>query len=51
MKIDAEEKFKNQYPLTYSDLIEKLKVKYENFRQTKDFHSFMKKIKQNENYH
>lgn len=50
IKIDSEEVFKGKYPLSYEQLLEKLKGKYKNFKQNKDFYDIKKRLEKDEKY-
>lgn len=50
VKIDAEEKFKNQYPLDYDKLIQKLSTRYKNFSRNAKFRELKKKLEESERY-
>lgn len=50
IKVDSEEVFKGKYPLNYEQLLEKLKSKYKNFKQNKDFYDIKKRLEKDEKY-
>ena len=50
VRYDAEEKFKNKYPLSYQDLLNKLKNRYVVFSTNKDFYTLKKRLEQNTDY-
>jgi hypothetical protein len=51
MTIDTEEKFQKKYPYDYKQLVNKLLKDYPNFKRWKEFHWYMKKLKEDEKYH
>ncbi len=50
VKIDIDEKFKNQYPLDYQGLIKKMKNRYKNFIINNKFYFFKKELEFNKKY-
>lgn len=48
--VDSEDKFKNKYPLSFNELIKKLKERYTDFKQDKHFFSLKRKLEQNDKY-
>lgn len=51
VKIDSEDEFKRKYPLSFMDLRNKLKNKHKGFKQNKEFRSFLKKLKEKEEFY
>ncbi|EAI7263245.1 DUF3644 domain-containing protein [Campylobacter lari] len=48
---DSEDVFKNKYPLNYTQLIQKIKGRYENFKQNGEFHRIKKELQKNERFY
>lgn len=48
IKVDSEEVFQGKYPLSYEKLIEKLRGRYTNFKQNKEFWDLKNKFEQSE---
>lgn len=48
--VDSEDQFRNKYPLSFGDLIKKLKGRYMDFKQDKRFYAMKQKLEQDDKY-
>lgn len=48
--VDSEDQFRNKYPLSFGDLIKKLKGRYMDFKQDKRFYALKQKLEQDDKY-
>ncbi|EOJ2722283.1 DUF3644 domain-containing protein [Campylobacter upsaliensis] len=48
---DSEEVFKNKYPISHKELVEKLKLRYVDFKQGKKFNRIKKELQKNQKFY